>query len=75
MTTKTSIYQQINSSKSAQQAQKLAFQHIDKQIEAIKKQIAEYKKIENPHWGDVGDLTHTIELLEETLAFLNNEDE
>lgn len=67
------IHQQIYSSKTAEQAQKIALEHLEEQMKTLKSQIAEMKKIKSPDWGNVGDTQHTIELLEDAISFLNNE--
>lgn len=59
------IHQQIHNSKTAEQAQKIALQHIDEQMKTLKNQIAELKKIKNPDWGNIGDLGHMIAMLDE----------
>ncbi|RJX17526.1 MAG: hypothetical protein C4575_12855 [Desulforudis sp.] len=68
------IYQQINSKKTAQEAHNLALETSEEMIKQVKAKLVDYKKIKNPNWANVGDLTHIIELLSETLAFLNNEE-
>lgn len=72
MTAKT-IYQQIHDSKTAQNAQDIAQEHIDLQLKSIKTRVAAYKKVKNPDWCHVGDQTRVIELLDEIESFLRND--